>query len=288
MSVDLHIHSTASDGTVAPGDLPELGAAAGLTAMALTDHDTVAGLSDFMARQKDFPQMELIPGIEFSSHDPSRELHIVGLFIDPENPGLLAMIDSMRRSRQMRGELMMQKLSSLGYTVTIDELIAVGAPPDAPGRPHFAQVLVNKYNFPDNKTVFERLLKRGLPGYVARELPPPEEVIKVIKAAGGLAIWAHPFNTRHSMNNYIRRTAAVLKIAGLDGLEAYYTEYTPSKSANALRIAAELGLVVSGGSDFHGSIHPEVKLGKGTGTLNVPDETVAFLHRAREPKVVFC
>ena len=288
MPIDLHTHSTASDGTVAPGTLPELGAAAGLTALALTDHDTVAGLADFMARQKDFPQMELIPGIEFSSHDAARELHIVGLFIDPENPELLAMIDSMRRSRQVRGELMMQKLSSLGYTVTLDELIAAGAPPDAPGRPHFAQVLVNKYNFPDNKTVFERLLKRGLPGYVQRELPPPQEVIKVIKASGGLAIWAHPYNSRHSMNNYIRRTAELLKIAGLDGLEAYYTEYTPSKSANALRLAAELNLAVSGGSDFHGSIHPEVKLGKGTGNLHVPDEAVEILHRAREPKVVFC
>lgn len=288
MSVDLHTHSTASDGTIFPGVLPELGAAAGLTALALTDHDTVAGLSDFMARQKDFPDMELIPGIEFSSHDAARELHIVGLYIDPEAPGLLAMIDSMRRSRQVRGELMMQKLATLGYTVTIDELIAVGASPDAPGRPHFAQVLVNKYNFPDNKTVFERLLKRGLPGYVPRELPPPEDVIKVIKAAGGLAIWAHPFNTRHSMNNYIRRTANLLKIAGLDGLEAYYTEYTPSKRDNALRIAGELDLIVSGGSDFHGSIHPEVKLGKGTGSLNVPDEILPFLHRAREPKVVFC
>ena len=288
MPIDLHTHSTASDGTVAPGTLPELGAAAGLTALALTDHDTVAGLKDFMARQKDFPQMELIPGIEFSSYDAARELHIVGLFIDPENPDLLAMIDSMRRSRQARGELMMQKLSSLGYTVTLDELVAVGASPDAPGRPHFAQVLVNKYNFPDNKTVFERLLKRGLPGYVQRELPPPQEVIKVIKAAGGLAIWAHPYNTRRSMNNYIRRTAELLKIAGLDGLEAYYTEYTPSKSANALRLAADLGLAVSGGSDFHGSIHPEVKLGKGTGNLNVPDEVMDFLRRAREPKVVFC
>jgi predicted metal-dependent phosphoesterase TrpH len=288
MPIDLHTHSTASDGTVPPGVLPELGAAAGLTALALTDHDTVAGLSDFMARGKDFPEMELIPGIEFSSHDSARELHIVGLYIDPENPELLAMIDSMRRSRQVRGELMMQKLAALGYTVTLDELIAVGAPPDAPGRPHFAQVLVNKYNFPDNKTVFERLLKRGLPGYVPRELPPPEDVIKVIKAAGGLAIWAHPFNTRHSMNNYIRRTANLLKIAGLDGLEAYYTEYTPSKRDNALRIAGELDLIVSGGSDFHGSIHPEVKLGKGTGSLNVPDEILAFLHRAREPKVVFC
>ena len=182
MPIDLHTHSTASDGTVAPGTLPELGAAAGLTALALTDHDTVAGLADFMARQKDFPQMELIPGIEFSSHDAARELHIVGLFIDPENPELLAMIDSMRRSRQVRGELMMQKLSSLGYTVTLDELISAGAPPDAPGRPHFAQVLVNKYNFPDNKTVFERLLKRGLPGYVQRELPPPQEVSDSINA----------------------------------------------------------------------------------------------------------
>lgn len=288
MSVDLHTHSTASDGTVAPAALPELAAAAGLTALALTDHDTTEGLNDFLSRQKDFPQIELIPGIEFSADGGVKELHIVGLFIDHEHPDLQKLICRMRESRRNRGLKMIEKLASLGYEVTLDELADAGAPPDAPGRPHFAQVLVKKYNFPDNKSVFERLLKRGLPGYVQRELPAPEEVIKSIKAAGGLAIWAHPFNTRNNINNYIRRTIEVLRIAGLDGLEAYYTDYTPSRTATALNMAKEYNLAVSGGSDFHGSIHPEVQLGKGSGRLEVPDEVLASLKQARVPKVVFC
>lgn len=286
MAVDLHIHSTASDGTVPPGDLPALAAAAGLKAIALTDHDTVDGLPEFLAKQNDFPDLELISGVELSSRCGAREVHIVGLYIDWNNDILQDFMRKMRDERLLRAELMQKKLHALGYEVTWDDLLAVGMSANVPGRPHFAEVLVKKYNFPDNKTVFERLLKHGAPGYVPRSLPLPAEAIKAVKAAGGVAVWAHPFSSKYNITNHIRKMLPELKIAGLDALEAYYSEYTPGKSDLALRIAKEYSLAVSGGSDFHGLIHPDVSLGSGRGNLMVPDEVLDSLKRAGEPKVV--
>ncbi len=286
MAIDLHIHSNASDGTVAPGELPALAAAANLSAIALTDHDTTAGLGEFLARQEEFKQVKLIGGVELSSSDGSREIHIVGLFIDPENAQLQEFMQKMRDERLIRAEAMQKCLKNLGYEVTWDDLRQIGAPEGVPGRPHFAEVLVRKYNFPDNKSVFEQLLKRGRPGYIPRNLPPPEEAIKAIKAANGVAVWAHPFSSRGNSNNVIRRMLLQLKAAGLDALEAYYPEYTPAQSASALRIAKEFALAVSGGTDFHGTIHPDIKLGCGRGDLVVPDDILTELERAKRPKVV--
>jgi len=286
LAIDLHIHSSASDGTVAPGELPALAAAANLTAAALTDHDTVDGLDDFLACQNRFPQVELIPGVELSSRIGAREIHIVGLYIDYHNSFLQDFLQQMRRSRIERATLMQAKLRSLGYEITWDDLLAIGMSDSVPGRPHFAQVLVKKYNFPDHATVFERLLKRNAPGYVPRELPPPEAAIAAIKKAGGIAVWAHLFSSRNNENNFVRRTLPALKNAGLDALEAYYSEYTPTQTANALRIANEFSLQLTGGSDFHGTLHPDVQLGCGRGNLLVPDELLDPLHRLKEPKVV--
>ncbi|MBR2357449.1 MAG: PHP domain-containing protein [Lentisphaeria bacterium] len=286
MAIDLHIHSTASDGTVPPGELPAMAAAAGLSAIALTDHDTTAGLGDFLACQKDFPGVELITGVELSSRIGAREIHIVGLFIDQKNRVLQEYLHAMREERITRARAMQSKLAALGYVVTDEDLAAVGMQEDVPGRPHFAMVLAEKYNFPDTKSVFDQLLKQGGAGFVPRALPPPEEAVKVIKQAGGAAIWAHPFHSRRNENNFIARTIRELKIAGLDGLEAYYSEYTPTKTATALRMAKEYNIVCSGGSDFHGAVHPQTRMGSGRGGLNVPDELLAALKKAVEPKVV--
>ena len=286
MAVDLHIHSTASDGTVPPGDLPQLAADAKLKAIALTDHDTTAGITDFLAKQEIFPQVELIPGVEISSIAGAREVHIVGLFIDCGNGNLQKFLQEMRNERVSRAERMLEKLRSLGYDISDDDLRRAGMNDEVPGRPHFARVLINKYNFPDNAAVFARVLGRHCAGYVPRRLPAPEEAIRVIKNAGGTAVWAHPFSARNNDNNLVRRWLPVLKNAGLDALEAYYSEYDKNKTATALRIAAENSLAVSGGSDFHGSVHPDTHIGSGKDSLCVPDETVEILRRKTLPKVV--
>jgi len=286
LAIDLHIHSTASDGTESPARLPELAASAQLTAVALTDHDTVAGLPEFLARQADFPDIELISGVELSSRYGARELHIVGLFIDPEHPALQKFMESMRTERMVRAEAMQHKLHALGYDISWDDLARAGMTGDVPGRPHFARAMVHKYNFHDVRTVFEQLLKRGCAGYVPRNLPHPAEAIQVIKAAGGVAVWAHLFCVKHNENNAIRNLLRELKTAGLDAIEAYYSEYNQTKTETALRMAKEFSLAVSGGSDFHGFIHPDVKLGTGHGNLQVPDGVLDGLKRTLEPKVL--
>ena len=286
MAIDLHVHSTCSDGTVPPGELPELARQAGLSAIALTDHDTTDGVRDFLACQEKYPEIELIAGVELSSRLGAKEIHIVGLFIDHGNDYLQEFMQKMRQERTIRAKAMQDKLALLGYEITDEDLAGIGMPEDVPGRPHFAMVLVKKYNFPDTKTVFDRLLKNGCAGYVPRNLPLPEEAIKAVKTAGGAAIWAHPFHSRRNENNFIARTIRELKFSGLDGLEAYYSEYTPTKSATALRMAAEYNLVCSGGSDFHGTVHPETHLGCGKGNLVVPDEILTDLRKATAPKVL--
>lgn len=286
MAIDLHIHSTCSDGTVPPGELPSLAKAAGLSAIALTDHDTTGGIREFQACQEFFPDIELIAGVELSSRIGAREIHIVGLFINPENAYLQEYMQNMREERVVRSKAMQAKLASLGYEITDEDLAEIGTPEDVPGRPHFARVLVKKYNFPDTKSVFDQLLKQGAAGFVPRNLPPPQEAIKAVKAAGGAAVWAHPFHSRRNENNFIARTIRELKIAGLDALEAYYSEYNSTKSATALRMAKEYNLACSGGSDFHGTVHPQTRLGCGKGDLVVPDEILADLRKATLPKAV--
>lgn len=285
MAIDLHIHSTASDGTVPPETLPALGAAAGLSALALTDHDTVAGLPAFLARQKDFPDLELIAGVELSSHYAMREIHLVGLFLDVRNPDFLAFLDAMRAERRLRAEKMREKLAALGYPLDDDELRAAGAH-DTPGRPHFARALVRRGAFASVPEVFTRLLQRGAPGYVPRTLPEPADCLKAIKAAGGVAVWAHPIRNRAGEEGFARRVLNVLVPLGLDAVEAYYTDFTVKQTQIMCKLAGEFRLVLSGGSDFHGENHPEIAVGTGSGTLQVPDELLTGLRAKLRPKVV--
>ena len=285
MAIDLHIHSTASDGTVPPEELPALGAAAGLYALALTDHDTISGVPAFLARQKDFPEMELIAGVEISSHYAMREIHLVGLFPDIHHPALLAFLDAMRAERRLRAAGMREKLAALGYALDDDELRAAGAH-DAPGRPHFARALVRRGAFASVPEVFSRLLQKGAPGYVPRHLPDPAACLSAIKSAGGVAVWAHPIRNRAGEEGFARRVLNALVPLGLDAVEAYYTDFTLRQTECLKKLAAEFHLALSGGSDFHGANHPAVAIGAGSGTLAVPDEVLAGLRAALRPKVV--
>ena len=285
MAVDLHVHSTASDGTVPPGELPALAAECHLSALALTDHDTVAGVTQFLTRRAEFPELELIAGVELSSRYAAREIHLVGLFLDCNHPELAEFLESMRRERRRRADLLCERLAALHYPLSEEDLRLAGAA-DTPGRPHFARALVNRYHFSGNLEVFERLLKRGAPAYVPRLLPDPGEALRAIKAAGGVAVWAHPIRNHAGEGAFARRVLERLIPLGLDGVEAYYTDFTPWQTACMLELAADFHLAVSGGSDFHGANHPHVDIGSGRGDLSVPDETLIRLKKAREPKLV--
>lgn len=281
--IDLHVHSTASDGLIPPGEIPAMAAKIGLTAVALTDHDTVDGVGEFLRAAAAYPQLMAVPGVELSVQYCSRELHFVGLFVDHENPELADYLAAQRLERAERAERMRARLTSLGYPITMDELYEVCGN-DCPGRPHFAAILVRKFGFPDLATVFQKLLKNGAPGYVSRFLPPPAAAIRVIHAAGGVAVWAHPVyrdRNEHSFARRIIRKFSVPEI-GLDAVEGYYSLFGPNETSMLLGLAGEYGIAVSGGSDYHGRPEQDIFLGTGAGKLRVPDSLLPELLKRRD------
>lgn len=272
--IDLHTHSCCSDGSCTPTELVELAAAAGVGAIALTDHDTVAGIPEFLEAGRRHPEVETVPGVELSTMFSNRELHMVGLFIDPETPVLTAFLEEMREGRRCRNEQIRLKLNTLGFPVTWDDPAFAGASSDSAsiGRPHFARALMHKYGFPTMQSVFDRLLKRGCAAYVPRELPDPARAIEVIHAAGGIAVWAHPVYRERNERAWAKRIMRRFSPLGLDAVEGYYSMFGPQETALVLELAGLYHLAVSGGSDFHGANSPNIQLGSGAGGLLVPPE----------------
>lgn len=281
--IDLHVHSTASDGLIPPGEIPAMAAKIGLTAVALTDHDTVDGVPEFLESAAAYPQVMAIPGVELSVQYCSREMHFVGLFVDHKNPEFSAYLAAQRTERAERAERMRARLTSLGYPITMDELYEVCGN-DCPGRPHFAAILVKKFGFPDLATVFQKLLKNGAPGYVSRFLPPPAAAIRAIHAAGGVAVWAHPVYRERNEHSFARRIIRKFSVPeiGLDAVEGYYSLFGPNETSMLLGLAAEYGIAVSGGSDYHGRPEQDIYLGTGAGKLRVPDSLLSELLRRRD------
>lgn len=268
--IDLHVHSTASDGTETPSRLVEMAINTGLTAIALTDHDTVSGVQEFLEAGQG-SSIKVIPGVEISAWDRSKELHIVGLFIDPAHEELVSFLESMRNERALRNRLIIHKLQTLGYSISEDE-VSVVAGGESIGRPHIAQVLVEKGYFEGIQDVFDTLLKRGKRAYIARSLKRPTAICQLIHDAGGVAIWAHPISGQHSGERaYVKKMLKGLIPAGLDGMETMYTTFNRNQTALLEELAETNGLLRSGGSDYHGSTRPFTKLGVGGGGLSVPD-----------------
>lgn len=279
--IDLHTHSNASDGVETPSRVFELAVAAGLSAVALTDHDTVSGVEEFLAAGKESVGTEAIAGIELSSlYASAREIHIVGLFIDPTAPGLLDFIALQRESRRRRNEAIRIKLTALGFPLTWDEPeFSLGI--DGVGRPHFARALIRKYGFPDIRSVFDKLLGHSRPAFVPRRLPDAGAAIAAIHAAGGVAVWAHPTYRERNERAFLRRAARHLSGRGLDAMEGYYSLFGPGETALVTEIATAAGLAISGGSDFHGG-DPGFQVGTGAGGLRVPAELLPELRRRHQ------
>ena len=257
--IDLHTHSTASDGSDAPSELAEKMYVSGLAAGALTDHDTVSGLEEFLQASKGTGFFG-IPGVEFSTRLRGKEIHIVGLFIDPASGDLTRFLQARREERIRRNTEMIRKLRENGYDITEEEVYAE-ADGESVGRPHMARVLLSKGYFSDMREAFSRCLGRNAPCYVPRESVAPEEAIRIIRASGGLSIWAHPIlaaSTRSAMRRVLRE----LVPAGLSGLETRYSLYGESDREATKTMAREFGLLESGGSDYHGRNQPGIELGR--------------------------
>lgn len=265
--VDLHLHTTHSDGSCTPSELVRLAHQAGVTALAVTDHDIMTGVAQATAEGEHYG-IEVIPGVEISSMIGQSELHILGYFLDWQDPILNERFTTLRESRHRRNPQIVERLQALGIDITYDEVRAL-AGSDSVGRPHIARALMDKHVVSSAKEAFDRFLANGKPAYVPRDLPNPAEAIQWIKAAGGLAVLAHPTWVKLADRSLVELLRE-LKTAGLDGVEVYYSTHSSRQIREYLSLAQQLGLLITGGSDFHGLTKPDIDVGIGKGTLHVP------------------
>lgn len=271
--VDLHTHSTASDGGLDPQALIDLAEKCQLAAVGLTDHDTTAGLARAAARAAGYPELTFVPGIEVSAllaTRPGATLHILGLGIDPEAPKLQALTANLREARIQRNPRIVEKLQAVGIDITLDDVFAVanaaaiGLDPEGRivSRVHFAQVLMQKKVVATFFDAFEQYLGTKGQAYVPKDRLAPREVFDAIHAAGGAAFLAHPPSMQYDNDAQLKRLVHDLVEAGLDGIECYHNTHTLRETRVYLDLADQLGLLVSGGSDFHGAGKPAVPLGR--------------------------
>lgn len=253
--VDLHLHTTASDGLCTPGELVERARAAGVTAISVTDHDTTAAIDEVRSGCAE-AGLGFVPGIEITAVDAEVDVHILGYYIDPESPGLSAFLVRQRQDRTRRFREMAARLVELGVSIDAESLLAE-FPPAAPvGRPQLARALVRAGVVASSNEAFERWLGRTRPAYVKRSGASPVDVVGLIGASGGMASLAHPgLTNRDSL-------IPTLVEAGLRALEVYHVDHDADMSARYLELATEFGIGVSGGSDYHGdSAHRRSGLG---------------------------
>ena len=265
--LDFHLHTTHSDGSCTPAEVIALAANAGVTALAITDHDITTGVPEATAAGKD-RGIEIIPGIEISSLLGGAELHMLGYFLDYQDVRLNERLTSLRESRHRRNPKIIERLQAAGIDITYEEVRAL-AGTDSVGRPHIARVLMEKGVVASAKEAFDQWLADGRPAYVPRELPTPAEAIHWIKEAKGLAVLAHPTwvkTTEGTLADLVR----TLKADGLDGVEVHYSTHTARQTRDYLALAKQQGLLVTGGSDFHGLTKPDIEVGIGKGSLHVP------------------
>ncbi|UCE27736.1 MAG: PHP domain-containing protein [Candidatus Coatesbacteria bacterium] len=273
--IDLHTHTTASDGSYTPAELVSMAADAGLSAIAITDHDTVAGNAEALEAGPPCG-VEVVPGVEISVNHGGPSYHVLGYFIDYEHEPLLSSLESIRRFRDERNHKIVAKLNELGMSVTLTEIDAE-ARGESVGRPHVAAVLLRKGYVADTQEAFDKYLAKGKPAYIDRDRLSAADGIDLIRNAGGVAVFAHPGIYGWGEPGDLRRTVAEFAEMGIVGLEAYYSEHMPEDERSILALADEFGLVVTGGTDFHGTAKPEFELGRGTGNLAVPYELLEAL-----------
>ena len=275
--IDLHLHTTHSDGSLSPTAVLQLAHTANVTALAITDHDIVTGIPEAIAAGAE-RGIEIIPGVEISSCMGNSELHLLGYCIDWQDSELNRRLATLRESRHTRNPQIIERLRALGLDVTYEEVRAL-AGTDAVGRPHIARLLMDKKYVTSAKDAFDRYLAEGRPAYVARELPNQTDAIAWIRAAGGVAVLAHPTWAKVSGEG-LNALLTTLKAEGLGGIEVHYSTHTKRQTMEYLDLAKRLDLLVTGGSDFHGITKPDIEVGMGRGGLNVSEKLLDPLKKA--------
>jgi predicted metal-dependent phosphoesterase TrpH len=267
--VDLHLHSTASDGSLPPQGLVSLARERGLRHIAVTDHDSTEGVDAALRAAQDTP-LDVIPGVEINTDTPNGELHVLGYFLDHHDPELSERLSRMRAGRMGRGEGMVQRLRDMGIDVSWERVqaIAGAAAGGAVGRPHVARALVEGGYVASIKEAFDRYIGNDGPAYVARAKLEPAEAVAIVRRAGGLPVLAHPADIPQ-LESFLPGLVA----AGLVGLECYYGVYPPETVEQLVAVARSFELVPTGGSDFHGlDVQPQFDLGATPVPAAVVDE----------------
>lgn len=283
--IDLHVHSNHSDGTCSPEELVSLAQTSGVSVFALTDHDTVSGVrkaKDAAAQSASSgPEVAVISGVEISAAYKKKDIHILGLFVDETNPVLLAALEEAVAARDLRNEHMAERFRSLGIPLTLEDLRLMN-PDTVITRAHFANYLIKHGHVKTSQEAFSRYLGYDGPCFVPREYMQPERAVSLILQAGGLPVLAHPLLYKlppAELEALLKR----LSEAGLKGLEVYYSSNTGFDEQVCFGLANRFGLLMTGGTDFHGANKPNLFLGTGRNhNLNIPEQLLEPLYQALE------
>lgn len=280
--IDLHTHSDVSDGSDPPARIPELAAEAGCSAVALTDHDSFAGIAA-ARRSAAALGIRLVPGCEVSCRPVATGgLHVLVYFVDDDGSELGAELARLRVDRRQRNLALADRLVALGVPVSYDQVVTFAGGEAGVGRPHFAAALVAVGAADSIDDAFERYLGNGRPAYVPKGRLDGPDVARLARASGGVAVLAHPASTGLEGDDLAAAVAGMAD-AGLVGLEAVYGRYSPRRRTDLGNLARRFGLVATGGSDFHGVTKPDLHVGTGTGDLRVPDRVLDQLEAVRPP-----
>ena len=264
--VDLHTHSTASDGTDSPAELVRHAREAGLAAIAVTDHDTLAGLAEAREAARGHA-IRVIGGCELSARTARGEVHILGLWLPDEAPGLQRHLVELRRKRAERNAGMVQKLRELGFDISMEEVSTLAR--GSVGRPHIARVMVGKGFVKDEREAFQRYLGTGGKAWLPKEVLSPEQAVGLLAGLGATVSLAHPFIQGYPVA-WLEGVLRDLVSCGLDAIEVWHSEHNDAQTRLALEWAKRYDLGMTGGSDYHGINKPGIRLGRGRGGLRIP------------------
>ena len=275
-TIDLHTHSTFSDGTFTPSQLVKYAEEKGLKAFALTDHDTTEGIKEAKSIETN---VEVISGVEISTRYDKKEIHIVGLYVNENDADLNKQLKYYRKKRVTRNFEILEKLNSLGVGITIDD-VKESCTGDVISRAHIAKALVSKGFVGSYTEAFDRYLGDNKCAYVPRETLNYEESMELITKAGGVPVLAHPLLYKMSDTN-LENMMVKLRQKGLKAVEVYYSTHSNSDTQHVMAMANRVGLIYSGGSDFHGATKPKIDMGTGMGKLAVPYEILEKIRGER-------
>jgi len=280
--IDLHTHSTVSDGSDAPERIPELGAEVGCSAVALTDHDSLAGIGRARRRAVELG-ITLVTGCEVSCRPVgSGGVHVLVYFVEDDGSELCGELIRLRGDRRRRNLALAERLVSLGIPITYEQVVEVAGGEEGVGRPHFAMAMVAAGAAESIDDAFDRYLTNNGPGFVRKARLSAAEVARLARASGGVAVLAHPYSTGLDGAG-LAAVVGELAEAGFSGIEARYGRYSPRQRQALGNLARRFDLVATGGSDYHGTMKPDLAVGTGRGDLKVPDNVLGLLE-ARRPE----